>query len=126
MSQMKPKEVTAVRNQLAKIQNNICPICKQISALGRFGHLDHCHDTGLVRATLCATCNTNEGKVKYASKYMAKLRHLSKTDPIAWLKNLVAYLEYHRDNPSTLYHHSFDLVKGKQKPKKRKKRRRKI
>jgi hypothetical protein len=120
---MKAKETTAVRNQLAKKQNNICPICKSISALGQFGHLDHCHDTGLVRATLCKTCNTNEGKVKYASRYMAKATHLSKTDPIAWLKNLVAYLEHHRDNPGTLYHHSFDLVKGKQKPKKRPKRR---
>ncbi len=58
-------------------QNNSCAIC-----LRPFGipYIDHCHDSGLVRALLCSQCNTGFGLLQedvaifrrciaYANKY---------------------------------------------------------
>lgn len=86
--------------------------------------LDHDHKTGQIRATLCGLCNRNEGKVLKAMVYMAKKSHPVWTNPIGWLRSLASYLEWHEKNPSGLIHPTFDIVEGKQKPKKRSKRKR--
>jgi hypothetical protein len=43
---------------MLKNQNNRCAIC---GALSEDLHVDHCHETGLVRALLCETCNLGLG-----------------------------------------------------------------
>lgn len=57
-------------NNLLKIQNNCCAICKS-----NFSHnhqngksaslaVDHCHDTGKIRGLLCSKCNLGLGQFK--------------------------------------------------------------
>lgn len=122
LAQIKVADTQRYRNHYAAKQEHRCPLCE-----GRLEKpcLDHCHKTGMLRATLCGTCNRNEGKVKLAIRYMSKLGHLTRTNPIRWLKNLVRYWEYHEANPSNIIHHSFDQAKGKQKPVKRAARKKK-
>lgn len=40
-------------NEMAKRQNYRCASCESLSEL----HVDHCHDSGAVRALLCQHCN---------------------------------------------------------------------
>lgn len=112
---LKPKDIPAYRQMFAAKQSHACGICG-----GRLAFespcLDHDHANGMVRATLCGTCNRNEGKVRVAIRYMSRMHHLTRTDPIEWMRRLVTYLEYHRDNPTNIIHPSFDLKTGKQKP----------
>jgi hypothetical protein len=58
-------------------------------------------------------------------KYMAKAGYLARENPILWLRRLADYLEFHQENPSNIFHPTFDVDKGKQKPKKRPKKRKK-
>ena len=123
VKQLKTKdEVAAYRRAKAISQKYKCPICKGNLAGSRIT-LDHCHDTGNVRSAICDSCNMSEGKLKAGIKYMTPVTSLGYKDPIQWLKNLVKYLEYHRDNPSGVIHPTFDLKTGKQKPTKRRKKR---
>lgn len=115
--QIKASEVARYRTMYAGKQKYICPICEG-SLTGKTA-LDHSHETGEIRATLCGTCNRSEGKAKKGAQYMAKITHLSKVDYIAWLKNLVKYLEFHKENPSGIIHPTWDVEEGKQKPIKR-------
>jgi hypothetical protein len=68
-------------------QNGKCDICrKEENRKSRSGGiarlcLDHCHETGKVRALLCHDCNTAIGKFK---------------DDIQLLKNAISYLEKHK------------------------------
>lgn len=58
--------------KLLKEQNGLCPLClKSISMALTEGHktdyvLDHCHETGRVRGTLCRACNGALGKMDNA------------------------------------------------------------
>lgn len=47
---------------LVAAQNGVCAICKgpPLESTGRLS-VDHCHDTGVVRGLLCATCNAGLG-----------------------------------------------------------------
>lgn len=45
---------------LLKKQNEVCAICKESFVL----HVDHCHETGLVRGLLCRSCNLGLGFFK--------------------------------------------------------------
>lgn len=47
--------------EMVNSQNGKCKICKDILAMGRFTHIDHCHRTGKVRGVLCHKCNTKLG-----------------------------------------------------------------
>ncbi len=118
--QIKTTEISKYRAMFATKQKYKCPICK--SPLLTRAALDHSHTTGELRGTLCNTCNRNEGKVKKAIQYMAKVTHLSKIDYIQWMKNLISYLEYYKENPTGIIHPTFDVEKGKQKPVKRTRR----
>lgn len=48
-------------------QNGRCAICKTETPGGRAGrfHIDHCHDTGVIRGLLCTNCNTGLGQLKH-------------------------------------------------------------
>lgn len=57
-------------------QNGKCAICQTSQPGGRFNqfHVDHCHDTGVVRGLLCAACNTALGTM--GDKAEGVLRHI--------------------------------------------------
>ncbi|MCK5906722.1 MAG: hypothetical protein KAG37_03980 [Flavobacteriales bacterium] len=119
--QIKSSEIPKFRSYFAKKQSYDCPLCSEKLSL-RKQALDHCHTTGKLRGTLHADCNRCEGKVREGAKFMTKITHLSRTDLLQFLKNMVKYLEDSEANPSHWIHPSFDLETGKQKPKKRRPR----
>ena len=54
--------IAPLRDKLAKKQNYVCPICQRdLRKLQQT--LDHCHETGHPRGTLCNNCNGLEGKL---------------------------------------------------------------
>jgi len=118
---VKAGDIGRVRGEFATKQRYICPICFSSIAQGKPA-LDHDHKTGHIRATLCGLCNRNEGKVLKAMVYMAPKGHPVWQNTVGWLRALADYLEYHEKHPSGLIHPTFDFAKGKQKPKKRKKK----
>jgi hypothetical protein len=73
-------------NEMIISQENRCAICyKEETRKGRNGNLarlciDHCHQSGKIRALLCHDCNTGIGKFK---------------DNINLLKAAITYLEKH-------------------------------
>lgn len=62
-----------------------CAICDSEDPKGNHGvfHVDHCHETGKVRALLCDTCNRGLGMFY---------------DNINILKSAIEYLEEHHEN----------------------------
>lgn len=117
--QLRDAEVDACRKQYAAKQKYRCPICNGAIAHG-VNALDHDHKTGMVRATLCQSCNVSEGKVLAGVKFRTPFGNLGYTNPTQWLRNLADYWEHHSNYPSGIIHPTFDLAKGKQKPVKRK------
>lgn len=89
-----------------KQQGGICPICKKEIDLKVMGNksdyvVDHCHESGLIRAVLHRSCNASEGRVANAAgRWGAKSMQYSAIIP--YLRSLVEYLEYHQANPSNL------------------------
>lgn len=59
-------------------QNDLCAICGNFKSHSREWHVDHCHETGLVRGILCHHCNLLLGNSK---------------DSIDILKKAIKYLE---------------------------------
>jgi len=116
--QLTNDSIRPTRVALSAKQKHICPICNSRLTIGTPA-LDHCHDTGHVRATLCQSCNVGEGKVKAALKFRTPKSNMAYTHPANWLRKLADYLDHHRENPSGLIHPSFDVKTGKQKPVKR-------
>jgi len=51
-------------NELLEQQNYACAICKSTDPKDRWDrfHVDHCHETNIVRGLLCTQCNTGLGK----------------------------------------------------------------
>lgn len=63
--------------EIMKAQNNKCAICD--IKIDESCHVDHCHDTNVVRGLLCSACNTGLGmfkdnieNLKSAIKYLNK------------------------------------------------------
>lgn len=51
---------------MLEAQNGVCAICKRFISFDAKDkrnkpHIDHCHETGVVRGLLCLTCNTGIG-----------------------------------------------------------------
>lgn len=101
-----------LRAELVKLQKGRCALCGiRFSDVKGTPCLDHDHKTGLVRAALCRNCNGIEGKIlDYAT------RAKRKRTPEAWLKDLLAYWEFHKNNPSDSIYYNHG------KPKRRKRR----
>ena len=89
-----------------KKQGGLCPLCKKPIDLQVRGNksdyvVDHCHESGLIRAVLHRSCNSSEGKiVNAAGRWGAKSTKYA--DVIPYLRSVVEYLEYHQANPSNL------------------------
>lgn len=75
--------------QMFDAQGGRCAICGSEEPKGRNGvfHVDHCHETGAVRALLCHNCNHGLGYFQ---------------DNTETLKNAIEYLEAHRDRMKEL------------------------
>lgn len=78
-------EVLALRER----QDCKCAICREELAGGRQEHVDHCHESGVVRGILCSECNTGIGKLqdspallRVAADYLEKPHDI---DVSAWL-----------------------------------------
>ena len=65
-------------DDMFKQQGGLCAGCKQSNKGARF-HIDHCHQTGIVRGLLCSKCNIALGLVD---------------DQIETLANLISYLNH--------------------------------
>jgi len=66
---LKYNEIKSYREKLLEQQDNECPVCGT-ELLSEDAVLDHCHDTGHVRAALHRVCNTAEGKISFWLKRM--------------------------------------------------------
>lgn len=55
--------VSQIRSHLLKIQGGLCPLCSMPIQTDQ-AVLDHCHQTGQVRAVLHRNCNQLESKVR--------------------------------------------------------------
>jgi hypothetical protein len=49
-------------NQMLVDQNNMCKICNTEFKSTKDTHIDHCHDTNIVRGLLCNNCNLALGQ----------------------------------------------------------------
>ena len=112
-------KIPAIRKWFMARQKYRCPICKGALTIGKPA-LDHDHNTGHCRGTLCQSCNVSEGKVKAGMAFRTTTTNLARRDPVQWLRNLADYLEKTTANPSGYIHPTFDLKTGKQRPIKRK------
>jgi hypothetical protein len=45
--------------RIYEFQGRVCAICQRATGATKRLSVDHCHRTGLVRGTLCSTCNRN-------------------------------------------------------------------
>jgi uncharacterized CHY-type Zn-finger protein len=59
-------------------QNNRCASCGDEMGEGKRRHIDHCHDTGKIRALLCGRCNVGIAMAKHDTTR---------------LRQMIAYLE---------------------------------
>jgi len=62
-SPLKHKDIKPLREELWKKNNCCCPICGKDVSVSEIA-LDHSHDTGLIRNTICKKCNSLEGIYK--------------------------------------------------------------
>ena len=105
--QMNEKDKKEFRDQKAREQNYICPICNQKREPSEFV-VDHQHKTkaekngengaGLVRGVICFMCNATEGRMLAKFKRSGLNKDISFQD---YLRALADYL----DQPTTNYIH---------------------
>lgn len=64
--QLKTTEVAALRNELLKKQNGICPLCKRaiMDAVLDHSHKKRIRGSGLCRGVICRMCNSYLGKIE--------------------------------------------------------------
>lgn len=75
-------------NTMLDAQHGRCMVCDDVLDGGKATHVDHCHDTGVVRALLCGHCNKGIGSLR---------------DDPSLLRTAAAYLDAHSaDAPAKL------------------------
>jgi hypothetical protein len=112
LKQLQQADIKTVRERLERSQRGQCPLCGKVL---RDPVLDHDHDTGAIRATLCRNCNRVEGKLNF----WVKTAGPSLLEKVSFLRRLAKYWLKHSENKHGLLHPSHG------KPKKRRKRKRK-
>jgi len=87
---VKQSEVKPLRDKILADQDGVCPLCKTIIKEGE-AHLDHNHETGMIRSVLCQKCNLLEGTMLYRFK---RSGHVARgTDYVDWVEQLLGYLK---------------------------------
>lgn len=89
--QLLTADIPAIRNMVLEDQGGICLICKKKPTRPC---LDHSHTrrikgSGLVRGTLCSTCNRYVGKIENN----ATMNRIKQADIPRILRNIADYLE---------------------------------
>lgn len=84
---------------MQKEQGDICPLCGR--PLGADVVLDHDHRTGDIRAVVHRWCNAVLGKIENWPERIGQ-----GVNGRAYLKNVVAYLDYHDAHPSGIKHNT--------------------
>lgn len=92
--QLKGKDLKPLREKMLKEQEGFCPITKVIIDSEQ-AVVDHCHDSGFVRAVLSRSVNTAEGKCRGAWIRFAKNTGISYGD---FLRNLADYVDQQHTN----------------------------
>jgi len=87
--QLSQKDVKPLREELLKKNQYICPICTE-PLTPEDAALDHNHDTGLVRNTICKMCNSIEGIWKQKWKRSGLMDKISYEE---LLENMCNYLK---------------------------------
>jgi len=89
MHQMSQKEIKDLRELLATNNDNLCPLCEQVFDVGEMA-LDHCHESGQIRGTICKRCNSLEGifRSRWVRSGVAKKVSLE-----TYMRNLADYLD---------------------------------
>lgn len=96
----------SITMQLLKRQGMKCLVCElpiNVTTKGRSSDyaLDHCHETGEVRAVLHRSCNSALGKAEHAvGRWGAKSSKYA--DIIPYLRKMVAYYDWVAENPTGL------------------------
>lgn len=122
-NQVSVAELKNIRLKLLKKQKYKCLICNwdfkdDIKNNSKNIHVDHDHETGLIRAALCRRCNTMEGKLYNCYKRMTKRDLKSPEDKTNVYKGLSNYISI---KPTEWIHPTFGKVKKRKKKCKKKK-----
>lgn len=87
-------------------QKGLCMICQKRIDMTKMGRdsdyvVDHCHETGQVRAVLHRSCNAALGKIDNAAgRWGAKSMKYS--DIVPYLRQVVAYYDWVNSHPTGL------------------------
>ena len=73
-------------NDLIKEQNGRCALCgNSLNDAGKRTHVDHCHETKIIRGVVCSKCNVGLGQFD---------------DSVDQLRGAIAYLEQTNPEPT--------------------------
>jgi hypothetical protein len=97
---LKPKDIPLLRDKLAKEQGNKCKLCG-VDLSSVVACLDHSHQSGRCRSTLCVNCNGLEGRIFNLAR-----RGKRKGTETSFVKSILDYWEYHANNPRQEIHPS--------------------
>lgn len=97
---IKQSELPELRELQAAEQGGKCPITGYNLTDDKVA--DHCHKTGMHRATLPSWVNSRLGKIENAARAMGK--HLSVPET---LRRCAAYVEKYEREPTYLMHHTY-------------------
>ena len=108
----------ALTMRLLKQQGMLCLVCQEpikVSTRGRGSDycLDHCHESGEVRAVLHRSCNSALGKAEHAiGRWGAKSSKYA--DIIPYLRKMLEYYDWVADNPTGIMYpsHKTDAEKA--------------
>jgi hypothetical protein len=88
MIQLKRKDLTKVRAELYERQGGKCILCERsFDDIQDTPCVDHCHQSGYVRALLCRHCNSQAGKIE--NRAIRAKQGLTKME---WLNNFHTYI----------------------------------
>jgi hypothetical protein len=112
---LKQGEIKGFRESLLEQQEGICPLC-ELEVTPEEAVLDHCYDTGHVRAVLHRSCNGAEGQIKKWAGQRSKGKC-----QILFTENLVSY--WKKDWTGNPYHPKHGKTTKKKRPTRRGKKR---
>ena len=92
---MKQSDIPEIRKMLIAKQNGVCPICgKDLTRVSPVNQVvDHCHETGFVRAVVHRGCNKVEGSVLNTVRRWGKAGTMDEI--ISTMIRLVSFWELH-------------------------------